>query len=134
MTIPPRFPITSGDIDRVVAGFYSAVRAHPGIGPIFATHVTDWPAHEAKIASFWRNAILFERGYDGNPMQVHMCAGNVKSAHFGPWLGLFDKVLSDELPEETARAWSHLAHRIGRGLSFGLENYANGAVPDLRAG
>jgi hemoglobin len=134
MTIPPRFPITSGDIDRVVARFYSAVRAHPGIGPIFATHVTDWPTHEAKIASFWRNAILFERGYDVNPMQVDKCAGNVNSAHFGPWLGLFDKVLSEELPEETALAWSHLAHRIGRGLSFGLENYTAGAVPNLRTG
>ncbi len=132
--MPPRFPITADDIDKVVARFYTAIRAHPGIGPIFATHVSDWPAHEAKIARFWRNAILFERGYDGNPMQVHLCAGNVKPAHFAPWLVLFDQVLSQELPDETAQAWSMLAHRIGRGLRFGLESYTPGAIPNLRAG
>jgi hemoglobin len=134
MSIPPRFPITAPEIDRVVARFYAAVRAHPGIGPIFATHVTDWAPHEAKIARFWRNAILFERGYDGNPMQVHLRAGNVKAAHFGPWLALFDQVLAAELPTETAQAWSALAHRIGRGLRFGLETYTPNAVPNLRTG
>ncbi|MFD1808309.1 hypothetical protein ACFSHQ_09780 [Gemmobacter lanyuensis] len=41
-------------------GLYAAVRAHPVLGPVFAHHVTDWPAHEEKISRFWRNAILRE--------------------------------------------------------------------------
>ena len=41
---------------------YAAIHQNPGLGPVFAAHVTDWPAHEAKIAAFWRNAILMERG------------------------------------------------------------------------
>lgn len=57
--IPPRFPITPQEIEAVVADFYAQVRLHPVLGPVFARHVTDWPAHEAKIARFWRNAILF---------------------------------------------------------------------------
>lgn len=121
MTMPPRFPISADDIDRVVTRFYAAVRNDPTLGPIFAQHVTDWPAHEAKIAGFWRNAILFERSYDGNPMQAHMRAGNVKAAHFDIWLGLFDQTVTDVLPELTAQAWSALAHRIGRGLRYGVE-------------
>ena len=119
--IPPRFAVTEDQIDRVVASFYDAVRSHPGLGPVFAAHVTDWPRHEAKIARFWRNAILHERGYDGNPLAVHRAAGNVRAGMFDVWLGLFDSVLRHELPADTAAAWSALAHRIGRGLMFGMQ-------------
>ncbi|WP_108814671.1 group III truncated hemoglobin [Loktanella sp. Alg231-35] len=132
MSLPPRFPITATEIDRVVAAFYALVREHPGLGPVFATHIADWAAHEAKIARFWRNAILFERGYDGNPMQIHLAAGNVRPPQFAIWLDLFDHVLQVELPQETADAWSALAHRIGRGLRFGLENNNTDGPPQLR--
>lgn len=119
-TLPPRFAITAQQIDTVVTDFYAAIRVHPGLGPVFAAHVTDWPAHEAKIARFWRNAILYERGYDGNPLQVHRAAGNVRPGMFDPWLGLFDSILRRNLAPETAAAWSALAHRIGAGLRYGL--------------
>jgi len=121
MSMPPRFPITAEQITLVVNQFYAAVRANPEIGPIFAKHVTDWPSHESKIAGFWRNAILFERSYDGNPMQAHMRAGNVHPEHFDIWLGLFDTILVKNLPTDTAASWSALAHRIGRGLRYGVE-------------
>ena len=39
--------------------------------------------------------------------------------------------LRAELPVETAAQWSALAHRIGRGLMFGLQG-ATGAPPSLR--
>ncbi|WP_413872381.1 group III truncated hemoglobin [Albidovulum sp.] len=130
---PPRFAVTPEEIDRVVADFYAAIRVHPGLGPVFAAHVTDWPAHEAKIAGFWRNAILFERSYDGNPLQVHRDAGNVRPGMFDVWLGLFDSVLRRDLPPETAGAWSALAHRIGRSLRYGVVEQAvsPGGVPKL---
>lgn len=132
--ITPRFPITPTEIDRVVADFYAAIRPHPGLGPVFAAHVTDWPAHEAKIARFWRNAILFERGYDGNPMQVHRAAGNVRPGMFAPWLELFDSILVRTLAPDIAAAWSALAHRIGDGLRYGVVEAAVDAagVPKLR--
>ncbi|MCB2134875.1 MAG: group III truncated hemoglobin [Rhodobacteraceae bacterium] len=131
---PPRFEVTSEEIDRVVATFYAAIRVHPGLGPVFAAHVTDWPAHEAKIAGFWRNAILFERSYDGNPLEVHQRAGNVRPGMFDPWLRLFDSVLMRELRPETAAAWSALAHRIGRGLRYGVVERETlpGGIPKLR--
>jgi hemoglobin len=119
--IPPRFPITDAQIATVVASFYAAVRSHPGLGPVFAAHITDWPPHEAKITRFWRNAILHERSYDGNPLAVHRAAGNVRAQMFEVWLGLFDSVLRRELPPDTATAWSALAHRIGRGLMVGIQ-------------
>lgn len=130
--IPPRFPVTDAQIDAVVADFYAAVRAHPGLGPVFAAHVTDWTAHEAKIARFWKNAIRLERGYDGNPMEVHRAAGNVRPGMFIPWLGLFDSVLRRNLPDDVAEAWSALAHRIGESLAMGLMAQRAGP-PDLKA-
>lgn len=132
--LPPRIAVTPEEIDRVVADFYAAIRAHPSLGPVFAVHVTDWPAHEAKIAGFWRNAILYERSYDGNPLQVHRDAGNVRPGMFATWLALFDTVLARNLAPEAAAGWSALAHRIGRSLRYGvMEPVAMpGGVPKLR--
>ena len=133
MPPPPRFAITPAEIDRVVADFYAAIRTHPGLGPVFAAHVTDWPVHEAKITRFWRSAILFEQSYDGNPMTVHRAAGNVRPGMFDIWLALFDSILARNLAPDTAAAWSALAHRIGRGLRYALVDSRTlaGGVPKL---
>lgn len=129
--IPPRFDITPEQIDRVVATFYAAIRRHEVLGPVFAAHVQDWPAHEAKIAAFWRNAILYERGYEGSPMLAHLRAGDVRGGHFPEWLMLFDETLRRTLPDEPARGWSALAHRIGAGLRMGIENMRPGEGPPI---
>lgn len=128
---PPAFPVSAGQIDAQVAAFYAAVRAHPVLGPVFAGHVTDWPEHEAKIARFWRNAILRERVYDGSPMMAHRQAGDVRAEHFPLWLALFDEVLARTQPPEVAQPWSAMVHRIGRALSMGVAEAQrpSGAVP-----
>ncbi|MEX0302723.1 MAG: group III truncated hemoglobin [Leisingera sp.] len=115
-----RFEITAEEISRVVAVFYARVRSHEVLGPVFAAHVTDWPEHEEKIASFWRNAILREKSYNGNPMRVHVSRPDVKAEHFPVWLGLFHEVLRSELPERTALQWGALADRIGEGFRTGV--------------
>lgn len=132
--LPPKFDITRDDITRVVTRFYALVREHPGLAPVFAQHVDDWPAHEARVADFWSNAILNDRRYDGNVMATHTGAGNVRPGMFDPWLGLFDKVLTMELRPEQAAAWSALAHRIGRSLRAGVVDREKlpGGVPKLR--
>jgi hemoglobin len=128
-----KFDITRDEIARVVHAFYALVRQHPGLGPVFAAHVTDWDSHEEKIIRFWANAILNERDYDGNPLAVHRKAGNVRPGMFDPWLGLFDLTLRLELRPDQAAAWSELAHRIGRSLRAGVVEKVHGAdgVPRL---
>ncbi len=132
--LPPRFDITRAQIERVVATFYEAIRRHPGLGPVFAAHVTDWPRHEAKIANFWANSILHERCYDGSPMAAHVAARNVRPGMFSTWLDLFDSVLRAELNPDQAAAWSALAHRIGRSLRAGVVDRETlpGGIPKLR--
>ncbi|MEQ9694849.1 group III truncated hemoglobin [Shimia sp. SDUM112013] len=117
------FAITPEEISRVVTAFYARIRQHPDLGPVFAAHIPGdaWPVHEAKIAAFWRNAILKERGYDGQPMRVHLQTPEIQPEHFAQWLGLFDEVLTETLPPETAQAFSALAHRIGDGFRYGIE-------------
>ncbi|KPU83479.1 globin family protein, partial [Marinosulfonomonas sp. PRT-SC04] len=73
--MPPRFPITAEQIDTVMRKFYTKVRLDPVLGPIFNGHIGDWPEHEAKIAGFWRSAILMEGSYNGNPVRAHIQAG-----------------------------------------------------------
>jgi Truncated hemoglobins len=129
-----RFEVSEEEIDRVVARFYERVRAHSMLGPVFAVHVDDWPAHEAKVARFWKNAILRKPGYDGSPMQVHRAAGNVRPGMFSAWLAEFDKVVRAELDPAQAEGWSALAHRIGRSLRQGVverETFAGG-IPKLK--
>lgn len=131
---PPAPQIARADIERVVASFYESIRRHPGLGPVFAAHVDDWPAHEAKVAAFWANAILQERGYDGNVVAAHASAGNVQPGMFSVWLSLFDTILRRELEEDQAAAWSELAHRIGRSLRASVVDRETlpGGVPKLR--
>ena len=115
-----KFDIEAAQIDHVVARFYARVRTHPVLGPVFAAHVADWPEHEAKIAGFWRNAILREGSYNGNPMRVHVSRSDIKAEHFPIWLDLFKEVLRAELDAETALRWGALADRIGEGFRTGV--------------
>lgn len=82
------FDISPEDISRVVARFYARIRQHPDLGPVFAAHIAEgeWSAHEEKICRFWRNAILKERCYDGQPMRVHLQTPEIRAEHFAQWL------------------------------------------------
>jgi len=137
-SIPPRFAITPHEIDAVVITFYQRVRNHEMLGPVFFESLPPmgnvWQAHEEKIAAFWRNAILFERSYNGNPQRTHQMREGVMPEHFAVWLGLFDEVLNEKLTPDQAAAWSVLAHRIGAGLRAGVQStrQADGDVPILR--
>ncbi len=119
--LPPRFPATPDQINTQVRAFYARVREDAVLGPVFGNHVTDWPSHEEKIAAFWRNAILFERCYDGNPQRVHIERPDVKPEMFAHWLDLFEKVATQTLPPETATPWVALARRIGVGMKAGVQ-------------
>ena len=137
IALPPRFEITPAEIDTVVAEFYARVREDEVLAPVFFQSLPPlpkaWMAHEEKIAAFWRNAILFERSYDGNPQRVHRQREAIEPEHFAVWLALFDKVLAEKLIPAQAEAWSALAHRIGRALKMGViqDRQTEGAVPNL---
>ncbi|MCO4824361.1 MAG: group III truncated hemoglobin [Amylibacter sp.] len=133
--LPPRIPLTRRQIETVVKHFYARVRVDKTLGPLFIGILSNdpeiWRVHEAKIANFWANAILHERSYDGNPMLVHSGISAIEPSMFTNWLALFDQTLSDELPSDLALQWSTLAHRIGRGLRFGVESAHETSGPPI---
>ena len=130
-----KFHITEAQIDVLVAEFYARVRKDPEIGPIFLRAIgsgaTEWRHHEARIASFWRNAIGLDRDFSGNPLRKHSENTEIRPEHFAQWLTLFDQAAQDVLPAQAAQSMSVLAHRIGRSLQFGLTQYRSeaGRVP-----
>lgn len=134
-----KFPITEGEIDRLVAEFYRRIRAHGTLGPVFARAVAaedgpEWRAHEAKIAAFWRNAVGLDRGYDGNPMRVHVENVEVMPGMFSTWLALFRAAAEDVLAPQTAASMAALAERIGEGMRYAVtqRGQERGAPPALR--
>lgn len=124
-TALPRIDVTEAQIRQVADRFYVRVRADPQLAPIFHETIgydaDIWEAHIAKITRFWRNALLREPVYSGNPMLVHSGISAIQPKHFAIWLGIFDQVLVEVLPADTATMWSRTAHRIAGGLSMGME-------------
>jgi hemoglobin len=96
------------------------VRADDELGPVFAAHVRDWPAHEAKIVGFWTSVALGARAYRGNPMAVHRGVAGLDAAHFVRWLALWRATAIDTLEPAAAATMTEHAERIGRSLREGL--------------
>ena len=123
----PKFPITEAQIDTLVATFYARAREHAVLGPVFVGAVgTDeaaWIHHEAKIASFWRNAIGLDRSFSGNPMLKHLANNDIVPDHFVDWLALFREVAKEVLPDEAAAGITALADRIGQSLKMGMVQF-----------
>ena len=136
---PQKFPITEDQIDTLVAAFYARIRVHPELGPVFlraiGTSDAAWRAHEARIASFWRNAVGMDRSFSGNPMRKHMENREIVPELFPAWLALFRQTAEEILPREAALGIAALADRIGKGLSFGLVQFRQpeGAPPRFTA-
>ncbi len=108
-------------ISKLVDEFYSRVREHPHLGPIFNNAVFDWPEHLNKLKAFWASVALNAGAYSGRPMQAHMRVPAIEPAHFGEWLYLFEQTLRDIAPTEAAVEYFMVrANRIGESLKLGL--------------
>lgn len=136
-----KFDMEPEDIDRLVAAFYKKVRAEPTLGPVFAQAIApedgpEWRAHEAKIASFWRNVIGIDRSYSGNPTAAHVSNPRVMPGMFSVWLDLFEETAHEVLSPEKAAPISALARRIGDGMRYAVtnRNQPRGAPPVLMSG
>lgn len=123
----PKFAITEDQIDALVSAFYARARKDPVLGPVFLNAVgyddAAWVAHEAKIASFWRNAIGLDRSFSGNPMLKHLANPEITPDQFTDWLSLFRSTAEETLPEAAAAGICNLADRIGRSLQMGLVQF-----------
>lgn len=95
--------------------FYSDVRQHELIGPIFNKQIQDWPEHLEKIASFWARLTGGPSDYSGPMPAKHLNLG-IDTRHFSAWLQLWRFNCSSHFKEPEAQEMISLAHEIGRRL------------------
>jgi len=106
-------------IERLVRLFYQRIQAEPVLGPIFATRVTDWEQHIAKLCTFWSSVALMTGRYHGQPMRMHMGLP-VNGTHFDRWLALFEATAAEVCPPAAAEHFIERARRIADSLELGI--------------
>lgn len=84
---------TIEDIKNLVDSFYTEVRGDELIGPVFNEKIGDrWPAHLAKMYTFWETVLLGNHTYFGSPFPPHAQLP-VEKKHFDRWLMLFKRTV-----------------------------------------
>lgn len=114
-------------VREVVTAFYARARADALLGPVFAAHVADWPAHLERVTDFWVTLLGGEPGraaWRGNLNSAHAGLG-VRGAHLGRWLALWDETAREVLPADAAALLSARAAVMGERL---------GRAPGAKAG
>lgn len=100
---------------RLLKHFYSDVRQHSLIGPIFNREVKDWPEHLKTIGSFWARITGGPSDYSGRMPAKHIPLG-INASHFEAWLQLWHFNCAAHLPKIEAQEMISLAQEIGQRL------------------
>ncbi|MEM9494763.1 MAG: group III truncated hemoglobin [Pseudomonadota bacterium] len=113
-------------ISVLVDTFYTRVRAHPLIGPVFDNAIgDDWDHHLARMKDFWASVAMNAGRYTGQPMPKHkkLTAGSPAAQpwHFKIWLALFQETLEETAPSPAVVLYfMERAERIAKSLELGM--------------
>jgi hemoglobin len=112
--------VDEAELSRLVACFYTRVRADEMLGPIFNQAVGDWPEHLEKLASFWSSIMLTSGRYKGNPMAAHLKhLAWLTPEMFERWLALWAETTTEIVPQ-AAPQLQEKAARIAKSLKLAL--------------
>jgi hemoglobin len=127
----PYDTIDDASIEALVRAFYTRVRAHVDLGPVFETALTeeDWPEHIATLCRFWSSVMLASGRYSGNPVRVHYAVAGMRAELFPRWLALFEATARDLFTPELAARFVEKAHRIADSLQTALFFRADAPLP-----
>jgi hemoglobin len=109
-------------ISLLVDEFYSRIRAHAVLGPIFDQAIGDrWDHHLPRMKSFWASVALNAGTYSGQPVPAHRKLTQVEQSHFAIWLTLFRQTLEDTASTPEAVAYFMVrANRIAESLQLAM--------------
>lgn len=108
-------------ISTLVDTFYTRVRAHPLLGPVFDVAISDWSPHLETMKDFWSSVALGTGRYSGRPVPAHAKHRHIQQYHFNLWLALFEQTLRDTAATpEAAAFFLERANRIAQSLQFAL--------------
>lgn len=111
--------VTEQEIRALVEAFYAEAREDDLIGPVFASHVSDWPHHFDIVQNFWSRALLGTQRYKGTPFAPHLGL-NLKPEFFDRWLDLFRKHAEAQLQPAAARFILSRAEHMKESFEAGL--------------
>ena len=112
--------IDEATIHRLVHAFYGRVRQDPVLGPIFASRLSDWEPHLARMCDFWSSVVLMSGRYHGQPMPAHAPLP-IEARHFDRWLALFEETAHEVCRRPAAAAFFiDRAQRIAASLELGI--------------
>ncbi len=117
------------DVSLLVRTFYSKIRTHELVGPIFNSAIPSdhWEIHLEKLTDFWETNLFGVAKFKGNPMQAHRKldhANNhkIEMDHFGHWLQLWfatiDELFIGDLADRAKRA----SRKMATGLFMGMKS------------
>ena len=114
--------ITEDYISLLVDEFYSRVRAHPALGPIFGEVIgNNWDPHLKRMKDFWSSVTMNTGRYSGKPVPAHQKLSTVTPGHFDVWLGLFEATLNETAPSPAAIGYfMERANRIAASLKLAM--------------
>ena len=107
-------------LSLLVQAFYDDVRAHPGLGPVFAAVIGDhWSVHLERMVEFWCTVMLGTHSFKGNVFGKHMQIDGVKPAHFLSWLSLWRRHTALRFEGDARDRLQQTAAGIARNLYYG---------------
>lgn len=113
----PDLPVDEALIAHVVDRFYERVRGDTRLGSLFASRVTDWDRHLAKMRDFWSAALNRTGRYAGRPVEAHRTIEGLSLADFERWLGLFRSTVREVAPPREAQAFIAMAERMALAMT-----------------
>jgi hemoglobin len=112
---------TEDEVTNLVHTFYARVRRDDILGPVFESHVDDWPHHLAKLVDFWSAILRGTARYRGTPMPKHAALPGVEPAMFQRWLGLFRETTAQMGNAAMKARADAMAERIAQSLWYGYQ-------------
>lgn len=112
--------VTEPMIRELVHTFYAEVRQDDLLGPIFNSHVQDWPEHLDRLCAFWSSVALMTGRYKGKPVPAHARLPGISSRHFAHWLTLFAETARRVCPPAAAELFIDRAQRIAQSLQLAI--------------
>ena len=116
------------DIKLLVNTFYTKVKQDTEIGFFFEDIArVNWELHLPKMYDFWEAILFGQKGFKGNPMEVHFRLNKLhpmESVHFNRWKSLFIHTVDELFSGPTALIAKQRAESIADLMLFKMGNGA----------
>ena len=115
------------DIELLVNSFYRKVEQDQLIGHIFTDVAkVNWDHHLPKMYEFWETILFGQKGFKGNPMEVHFTLNQkhpLDAAHFDRWKSIFIDTVNEHFEGEFAGQAIQKAQSIADLMFFKISSH-----------